>query len=101
MKKHTTTPNTQQEQPFMFTKEEVNKENFLNEIVENTPFRIIGNPTKGYSLTLGNHIISEPNQYKDSVLNLAYEMPWKVIMNVIATMIEYNNINSINNIKQN
>ena len=94
MKKHTTTQNTQTEQSFMHTREEVNKENFLNEIVNNTPFRIIGNETTGYSLTLGNHIITEPNQNKDSLLNLAYEMPWKEIMNVIAIMINYNNINN-------
>lgn len=62
---------------------EENEELITREEVKGTPFHILGDSEKGYSLTYGIFRISESKETKEEVLELTKEPNWDIIGNFI------------------
>lgn len=77
----------------IYSEEEIEREQ-----VKDTPFWCIGNKEKGYFLVMGKHRITEIYQYKNQAYNALDTERWKIILNVIAIMME--NSNYISDLKQ-
>lgn len=72
--------------------DQINKETsslpiITNEPIKDTPFRLIGNPTQGYAIALGDHRLTEISETKDETLQKLEEKPWNIIANMIVTII--------------
>lgn len=63
------------------------KEIVTNKPIKNTPFRLVGNPKKGYFIALGLHRLTEykPTQ-QETLIQLKYNN-WELILNMTTTLI--------------
>jgi len=63
-----------------------------NEPITNTPFRVIGNPEKGYFLALGIHRITDFKPSRSDAKDLLITNQWEIIINTITTVIHAINL---------
>lgn len=54
--------------------------------IANSPFSIVGNPERGWCLTLGNYRISEFKEYAYDVEKLLVDEQWNIILAVISVI---------------
>lgn len=82
---------------------EINKENYFksqkiatNDPIPNTPFRIIGNPTQGYALTIGKYILTDAKPTEEEAQKILTTLDWHLLANMVVILIKtYNEINEI------
>ena len=59
------------------------EEQFRNEQIPNTPYRLIGNKSKGYVLAIGTYIITQPKPTPDEAEDELNSNTWNIIFNTI------------------
>lgn len=67
---------------------ETSSQILVNEAVKGTPFRVVGNNTQGYALTLGKYRLTEPKPTKEEVIENTIYVDWNLIANMIVTVIK-------------
>lgn len=70
--------------------EKANKDNYnlVNEAIEGTPFRMYGDREQGFSLILGNNVITKPEATQMEALNQLEKQQWNIIANTIIIIME-------------
>lgn len=71
-------------------KSQNNSDLWTNEEMEGTPFRLVGNEKEGYTITFGRYRMTEFLKTPDDVWNALGDEQWKIIAQLIGTMIEIN-----------
>lgn len=59
-----------------------------NEPIEDTPFRLIGNPTNGYAIAIGMHRLTEPKPTIEKAKEVLLNVQWNLIANMIVAITE-------------
>lgn len=73
--------------------EETPRENYsdkliTNEPIEGTPFRLVGNLSQGYAITLGKYRLTEPKKTVMEALQPIVDHDWNLIANTITTILD-------------
>lgn len=71
--------------------EETHKKNYgqkiiTNEPIENTPFRLIGNPAQGYAIAIGLKRLTEPKPTIEEAKEILTSIEWNFIANMIVAI---------------
>lgn len=72
----------------METNKEQEQELLVNEAIEETPFRLIGNNKQGYAIAIGLHRLTEPKKTKEAALEVLKNVQWNLIANMIVAITE-------------
>lgn len=59
-----------------------------NELLPNTPFRIVGNTEHGYALTIGEYRLTQPTKTALESIQKLDTHQWEIIANMILVLIE-------------
>lgn len=59
------------------------KSNLVNRAVKNTPFRVYGSKKQGYSIIMGNSVLTEPEPTVEDAIQKLSKNRWEIIANMI------------------
>lgn len=59
-----------------------------NEAIQGTPFRIVGNPSQGYCITIGTYKLTEPTETINEAKDQLHLQEWNIIANMIVIILE-------------